>query len=248
MTDTNGLPPGFGVNDPDFIREAYQESKNMKDGDSSGGKVFYLKPGVTHLRFLPPHEDAVSWFRSLKEHGLHTNGKYGTVTCPTSVDESECPICEAGRDLYENVGTEISIKKAKKLYPKQVFLYNAYVYSSPDGEKGLSDGIVVVKSGVKVFKQLMEYDNDPAGDWGDTTNLTNGVDFRIDRTGKGRFDTEYSVKGVPTRSNIIEKIAAAGLKFGKPHNLFEIFPPFGYEELEMKYKQSDEFLKDEVID
>ncbi|KKN92351.1 hypothetical protein LCGC14_0208420 [marine sediment metagenome] len=244
MVDENGLPAGFGEVDPDFQREAYEESKKIRDGGD--GKTLFLKAGMTHLRILPPVKGAKSWFRAYKEHGLRTDGKYGTVTCPTSIDDSECPICEVGKELYEAKG-DINIKKAKKLYAKQAYLYNACVYSSPDG-KTLADGIFVVKSGSMVFKQFMEFDNDPAGDWGDISNITNGVELRVTRTGKGRFDTEYSVMGVPTRSNIVDQVAAKGVDFGEPTDLTEIYPPLSYDELADVYAKSDNATQEAVVE
>lgn len=244
MVDENGLPAGFGQVDPDFQREAYEESKKVREGGD--GKTLFLKTGMTHVRILPPTEGAKSWFRAYKEHGLRTDGKYGTYTCPESVDGSECPICEAGTVLYELKGDN-NIKKAKKLYPKAAYLYNAYVYSNPDG-KTLNDGIFTLKSGPVVWKQLMEFDNDPAGDWGDITNITNGVDLRITRAGKGRFDTTYTVMGVPTRSNIMDKVAAAGAEFGVPTDLSEVYPPLSYEELEDVYLKSDNATQETPVD
>ena len=236
---SNELPAGFGTNDPDFIAESYAESKKIRDDD--GGKIVFFKPGVTHCRILPPHEYSPSWFRGYKEHKLHPGGKFTTFTCPASIDESDCPICEEGKILYEKKG-EANIKKAKKLYVKSAFLYNAYIYSNPDS-KGLKDGIVILKSGVKVYTQLMEFDNDPAGDWGDISNIQNGIDFRVTRKGKGQYDTEYVVSPVPTRSNIIEKLEAEGFEIGAPNDLFEVYPPKSYEELQVVLKDN-EYEKD----
>jgi hypothetical protein len=244
MVDENGLPAGFGEVDPDFQREAYAESKKLNDG--SGGRTMFLKAGMTHARILPPVEGAKSWFHAYKEHGLRTDGKYATFTCPNDIDGSDCPVCEAGTVLYELKGDN-NIKKAKKLYPKPAYLYNAYVYSNPDG-KTLADGIFVIKSGVKVFKQLMEFDNDPAGDWGDITNIQSGVDVRITRTGEGRFNTEYAVMGVPTRSNIMDKVAAAGAEFDTPTDLTEVNPALSYEELEETYLKSDNATQEAPVE
>jgi hypothetical protein len=225
---SNELPAGFGEVDPDFQRDAYAESQKIRT-DSSDGTVLYFKSGVTHCRILPPVEGAPSWFRSYKEHGMRPDGKFQTYTCPKSIDDSDCPICEEGKRLYAELG-ESNIKAAKKLYSKPAYLYNAYVFNNPDG-KGLKDGIFVLKSGVMVFKQLMEYDNDPAGDWGDLSNLNWGINFRIKRTGKGRFDTEYVVTPIPTRTSIIEEVAAAGVEFATPVDLTKVYPPKTYDEL-----------------
>jgi len=225
MTDLNTLPEGFGQADPDFMREAYAESKKER---SDAGDVLFLKSGVTHVFLLPPHKDSPSWFREYREHGLRPDGKFTTLTCP-KVNGDPCPICEAGTALWDEK-TEESVAAAKRLNAKKAFLYNVYVFSSPDG-KSLKDGIHTLKSGVNVYKELMEYDADAAGGWGDITNLANGVEFRIERKGKGRFDTSYSAKPVPQRTNILEKLAAAGFEIGQPTNLTKVYPARPYNEL-----------------
>ena len=116
MVDGNGLPAGFGETDPDFMREAYAEAK--KERGEGRSDVVFLKAGITHARFLPPHEDAPSWFRGLKEHGLRIDSKFQTYTCPSSVIAGmDCPICERGKDLYAEK-TEDSIKAAKRYYAR----------------------------------------------------------------------------------------------------------------------------------
>lgn len=227
MTDVNGLPPGFGENDPDFMREAYAEAKKEK-GDTSRTDVLFLKSGVTHCRVLPPHVNAPSWFREYMEHGLRPEGKFRTFTCPKA-ETGKCPICEKGKALYEQ-RTEESIEEAKLFNAKKAFLYNVYVYSNPD-DKSLKNGIFVLKSGVKVYKQLMDFDNDQAGDWGNISSLTNGIDFRIERKGSGRFGTEYVCMPSPKRTNILERLAADGLEIGRPTDLFSVYPAVSYDEL-----------------
>ena len=229
MQDENVLPEGFGQSDPDFMADAYADSKKSGGGEDEKAGVVFLKSGITHCRVLPPHVNAPSWFREYKEHGLRPEGKFKTFTCPKDVSDKPCPICERGTELY-NEKTEVSILAAKDLNAKRAYLYNAYIYNSPDG-KTLKDGIVVLKSGVKVFKQLMEYDNDPAGDWGNISDLKSGIDFRIERKGSGKLGTEYSALPVPTRTNIFEKLAAEGYEVGVPTDLASVYPSKTYEEL-----------------
>lgn len=225
MTDTNELPPGFGEADPDFMQEAYAEAKKER---SSSGDVLFLKQGITHVRILPPHEDAKSWFREYYEHGLRPEGKFQTYTCP-KVQNLPCPICEHGDELYDTKEEE-NIVAAKRFRPKKQYLYNVYIHSSPDG-KSLKDGIHVMKSGSLVFKELMEYDSDHAGGWGDITNLIGGVEFRIERSGRGRYDTKYSAKPIPQRTNIIDKLDAEGYVIGQPTLLAGVYPPQPYDKL-----------------
>ena len=225
QTETaNSLPPGFGTADPDFMKQAAAKARSGVMSD-----VVFIKQGVSHVRVLPPHEDAKAWFRFYTEHGLRPGGSFMSLTCPGN-DGDPCPICEEGVRLYDLKGEE-NIAAAKRLNVKKAYLYNVYVYSAPDGQS-LRDGILVMKSGVKVYEQLMTFDNDAAGDWGDITNLTSGLEFRIERKGKGRYKTEYNVMGVPTRSNILDKLEAEGLEIGTPQDLSKIYPARTYGELQ----------------
>ncbi|KKK82340.1 hypothetical protein LCGC14_2804390 [marine sediment metagenome] len=225
MTDLNELPEGFGQADPDFMHEAYAEAKKER---SETGDVLFLKSGVTHVFVLPPHKDAPSWFREYREHGIRPEGKFTTITCPKE-EGDPCPICEAAAVLWDEKTNE-SITAAKRLTAKKQFLYNVYVFSSPDG-KALKDGIHTLKSGVTVYKELMAYDSDDAGGWGNITDLTRGVEFRIERTGRGRFDTKYSAMPVPQRTNLLEKLDAAGFKIGPPTDLTKVYPARKYDAL-----------------
>ena len=92
----------------------------------------------------------------------------------------------------------------------------------------MKDGIHTLKSGVTVYKELMKFDSDDAGGWGNITNLTAGVEFRIERTGKGRFDTKYSATPVPIRTNLLEKLDAAGFEIGPPTDLTKVYPARKY--------------------
>jgi hypothetical protein len=237
MSDSNGLPAGFGEADPDFLQEQYAEAKKER---SESGNTIFLKSGITHLRFLPPHKDSKSWVREFREHGLEPEGKFQTYTCP-GINGDPCPICEEGDRLYETKDEalkEQNIVQAKRFRPKRQYLYNVYVHSSPDG-KALKDGIHVLKSGVLVYKELMAYDSDHAGGWGDITNLQEGVEFRIERSGKGRFGTKYSAKPMPQRTNIIDKLAAEGYEIGTPTFLEGVYPAQSYDKL-AEYLAKDE--------
>jgi hypothetical protein len=77
----------------------------------------------------------------------------------------------------------------------------------------------------------MEYDSDHAGGWGDITNIQAGVEFRIERSGKGRFDTKYSAKPMPKRTNILDKLDAEGFEIGPPTLLAGVYPPQSYDKL-----------------
>jgi hypothetical protein len=234
MAETNELPAGFGAIDPDFQKKAYAESK--KERSETGGVVF-LKPGVTQARMLPPHKDAPSWFYHYKEHGLHPDGTFETLVCPAFLDGSDCPICDYGTELYATKDAD-NMNKAQRYRAKKAYLYNALIYSSPDGHS-LKDGIKVIKSGVTVYKQLMEYDGDVAGGWGDITSLTAGWDVRIDRQGKGRDGTTYMVKPIPQRTDILAKLKSEELEIEPPADLTQVYAPRSLDEMKEVLKADE---------
>jgi hypothetical protein len=211
-----------------------------KTGDS---KFLFLKEGVTQLRFLPPYSQRGSWFREVKEHNSRLNGEFTTGTCPRTKGKY-CIFCEEGQRLY-NLGGEDNVKRAKDFRPKQTFLFNVMVYSSPQN-LDLTRGVLVLKSGVKVKRQLMDLDQDAAGGWGDITSLNTGFDIRITKKGKGQFDTEYFVKGVPSRNNLLDTLKKHSLPLDfAPHDLDSLLGIRPEGELKQMF---DEFVKTPSFD
>ena len=196
---------------------------------------FYLKEGTTQLRVLPPYSERGSWFREVREHGGRINGEFTTMTCPKSQGKS-CVFCEEGQRLY-SLGDEDNIAKAKTFRPKQAFLFNVMVYSSPQN-MDLTKGVLVLKSGVKVKRLLMDMDQDAAGGWGDITSIDNGFDIRITRKGKD-LNTEYYVKGVPTRNNLLDALKKNNLSVDfSPHNLDKLLELRPLAELKQLFDES----------
>lgn len=198
---------------------------------------FRLKTGTSQVRVLPPHPTSDSWFVRVYEHWVDN----GTVPCPRQFNR-ECPICEEGETLY-NSGVESQISVAKELRPREAFYYNVVVFSTQDGKVSPKNGVVVMKSGVKVYRQLKDLDNDEAGGWGDMTNVNTGFDVRITRSGEGKNDTEYRVQGVPFKSGPValkDSLAQHGVDLDSLVlvNLNEYIETrcLGYEELRTKVR------------
>jgi hypothetical protein len=183
---------------------------------TTDSKFLFLQEGVTQLRFLAPYSSRGSWFREVKEHTGRINGEFTSATCPRTQGKP-CIFCDEGQRLY-SLGGEDNVEAAKTFRPKQTFLYNVMVYSSPQG-MDLTRGVLVLKSGVKVKRQLMDHDQDAAGGWGDITSIENGFDIRITRKGKA-MNTEYYVKGVPTRNSLLDTLKKNKLPLDfAPHDL-----------------------------
>lgn len=177
----------YGKTDRDKVR-------NESTGDTAV-REFLPKKGVSQVRILPPHPESDIWYE--KVHCHYVDGA-GYVPCPRGFGEA-CPICEVGESLYES-GDESSVEKALDLRPREQYYYNVVVFSSEAYQNvGPRDGVRVMRTGVKVFRQLKDLDNDESGGWGNMTDPEKGFDVRISRKGEGRTDTEYIAKGVPNK-------------------------------------------------
>ena len=197
---------------------------------SNNSVMLFLKKGVTQLRVLPAYSETGRWFREIKEIPLYREGKFNPVVSPTTIGEP-CGFETEGRRLYNLKGEE-NIEKAKKFRPRSSFLFNVVVQSQPDFEGNIEQCVRVLKCGVKVFRQILDLDQDHSGGWGDITNLEKGFDLRITRTGTGRNDTEYVVKGVPKQSNILDWLGTQGFTQElSPHDLDAMYNPPDAEEI-----------------
>jgi len=193
----------------------------------------FLKKGATHLRVLPAYSDRGRWFREVKEVWLTVDGKKKPIVSPAT-NGDPCPFEEEGRRLYELKGEE-NIKRAREFRPRRSYLFNVVVKDTPDGAPKIDNCVKILKCGVKTFRQILDHDQDHAGGWGDITNLEKGYDLRITRTGQGRMDTEYTVKGVPNQQSrsILDYLDTNG--YGRslvPHDLDVTFTPASYEEMQ----------------
>lgn len=228
----------FEPNQEALQKEYKKDRKERVDNDTSNNvPAIFLKPGVTQLRILPPYSEKGMWFREIKEHWIQP---VGACTCPRTIGE-ECPVCEEGTKLYEE-RTESSIAAARELRPRSAFLFNAVPYSGPDENLKMENGVKVLKTGVTVKRDILDLDQDEAGGWGNITSLEDGIDIRIERRGQGRMDTTYTVKGIPKRSNLLEKLQTVGLSLEdlKPFNLDKVFPPRSYDDLKALFETSKE--------
>lgn len=229
------MPPETGFNfqkNEEALKAEYQKDKRESNGGGSQGvPLLFLKKGITQVRILPEYKDGVPWFREIKEVFTKVDGVSAFHTSPDTYGDP-CPFKEEGQRLYKE-RTEESIEAAKSLRPKSSFLFNAICYTSPDGDIGPEAGVVVLKAGTMVKRALLDLDQDAAGGYGNITDLKEGFDIRIERTGDG-LNTEYVAKAIPQRTNIIEKLESMGLNPSEilnPIDLDELFPAKSYDEL-----------------
>jgi hypothetical protein len=234
------MTTGFYKVNTDAMKQEHERSRE-RDNENSFPMVF-LKEGISHLRVLPPYSEKGVWLREIREHGLRIQGKFTSLTCLSIINET-CPICEEGRALYRKDAAdteekEANVAKAKELSARSAFLFNVLVKTSPDGGS-LKDGVKVLKAGATVKRELMEYDQDVAGGYGDITNLNSGFDVRITRKGQ-KLKTTYSVKAVPQKTDILEELTEVGFDIDNltPLNLDEVYPPRSYDEVKAMFEES----------
>lgn len=203
------------------------EADRAKDAreaiEQDGPKAFYLKPGVTQVRILPPFSDRGVWYREISEYSFVSDGQRRTVTAPT-VDMND-PVAEKRQALLD-AGGDANIKLAKDLKPRRKFLFNVLVWSAPPGVEFKQGQVYVLKAGVTTKRALLDLDRDAQGGWADITNPQQGVNLRITRKGTG-LNTEYSVSPMPQRTDLAQDLAAVGVNINdiQLYDLDALYPP-----------------------
>ncbi len=179
------------------------EQERENDLRGSNNFVRNLASGRTTLRIMPAYSDKGVWFHKVKEHFLKAKNR-SVVCCEEQY--GRCPICEECSQLDES-GDEAG---AKALRPATKFLINAIILSDPSNKVTAKDGVKVVRVGAVVKKALVDLDTDKAGGYGDIVSYEHGFNLNIDKSGTG-LKTEYKVKVIPTRVDIIKQLTEEGI-------------------------------------
>jgi len=215
--------PNNEVLDADF-------SKDKRDVQEQGGvKAFYLQPGVTNVRVLPPFSQKGVWYREIREYNLVVDGQRRVFTAP---GEGDADPIEEKRQALLAAGGEFNIKAAEGIKANRRYLLNALVWVAPPNTEFERGTVVALKVPVTVKRHLLEMDRDVQGGWANITDPTSGVNIKISRTGKG-LNTEYSVSPMPNRSNLTNDLAAVGVDVNSLQlfNLDELYPALPTDEL-----------------
>lgn len=191
--------------------------KDSTRGPNGGPPILYLKKGVTMVRIMPPHEASGGrWSTKILEHSVKVGDKWASATCP---DENWlCPICELGQEIFlagKAQGNVEEMDRGRDYSRRAQYLSNVICWSCPDAEMGgPGKGIMVMKYGTKVYEQLVALNQNMVGGWADITNLANGVDLSISRSGTGKTNTRYMVTPVSPRSPLQGKLSQQSIDLG----------------------------------
>lgn len=212
---------------------AADRSKDAREvANQAGVAQFFLKPGITHVRVLPPFNERGVWYREIWEYNVVIDGQRRVFTAPSQTGQPD-PFEEKKNQLIQ-AGGDLNIKLAEGLKVSRRFLFNALVWVTPPGVEFKHGEVVVLKAPVTVKRALLEMDQDVQGGWADITNPSSGVNVKISRTGKG-LNTTYQVSPMPQRTSLAQdlmqvQVDVNGLNL---YNLDELYLPLPYEELKV---------------
>ena len=231
---TNKL--NFNEADEEALQREYERDRKETKQAESKVPITFLEKGISTVRILPPFGNSKLWFHEVKKVWVSPDGSKKRVPyiSPSMFGQS-CPFMEEGKRLFALGGND-NIEKAKGYRPKTSYLFNILLITSPsktDVKTNLSEGVKVLDAPMVVKKALLDLNQDVAGGWGNVTSLEDGFDVRIEKTGAD-LNTQYVVKGIPKRSNIVSIIEHYGLKpeeVIKPHDLSKVYFAMSYDKL-----------------
>jgi len=203
-----------------------QEHERDKNG---GNFARNLAPGRTTMRIMPAYSEKGMWFCKVVEHFIPS--KQRSIVC--SEDKyGRCPICEECERL-DTAGDEGGAKEFK---PNVKFLVNAVILQDPSNKITAKDGVKIIRIGSSVKKTLVDLDLDFASGYGNIVAYDNGFNINIDRSGQG-LKTEYKVKVIPTRTDIIKQLTEEGIDVSQfqLNNLDVVLTPKSYEDTQTEF-------------
>lgn len=228
-------------------RELMVERKKALQVKSGSGGIFFPKDGTTRLRVLSQGDD--------KELGMEVVIFYlnkSSILSPKTFDEP-CPIFDKYMELKASDDDDDK-ELAKLLVPKRRYIIGATIYKDERGKEVDKDNIgVPVQIPASVYNDIIDYFLDE-DDWGDMTDIKEGYDIKIIRSGKGMKDTQYSVSPCPGKKDIgkefrpkmdLEQIMRKRLKsYDELEDILSKFLNGGGEEEEEKPKKKKKTSKD----
>lgn len=177
------------------LRERLERKRKEISERGKGLRFLVLKEGTIRVRVLPVGEE--------EEFGIEVTQFYlGSqikgVISPSTLG-LPCPILDKYNELKDSKNPSDKAL-AKKLSPKKrvmvpVIAFTDKTGKSVDTEKSTENGKLFMITSSIYASMLDHYLDD--GDWGDFTDIDDGYDFKITRTGTTQFDTEYSLSPCP---------------------------------------------------
>jgi hypothetical protein len=157
--------------------------------------MWKIPEGKSKLRILPPWSEAGEvGYQSASHWRIPPNDRM--FNCLKIINK-ECPLCEMVEVMRQKAGKDKDKKKKINEYAaKKSIYYNVVVRGEEE------KGVQIMRSGPRLYENILSYLYDE--DYDDVTDIDNGMDCVIERTGQG-LDTSYTVKFGPKQSPLHEK-------------------------------------------
>jgi hypothetical protein len=141
--------------------------------------MWKIPEGESKIRILPPWSESGDIAFECKSHWrIPPNDRM--VNCLQVINQ-ECPVCELVKELRAKGKGDM----ANKFAAKKSIYYNVIVRGEED------KGVQIMRSGIQLYENILSYLYDE--EYGDITDLDEGSDITIERSGQG-LDTSYNVR------------------------------------------------------
>ena len=173
------------------LKQRLADQKKEIASKGKGGFILRQKEeGTIRLRILPTGEDN-DFCAEITSFYLGNDKELGEVLSPATIGEP-CALMEAYNELKSS-GNEDDIELAKKMIPRQKYVIPVITYKDAKGkEVDTENSNRLFQIAGSVYNQIIDLFLDE-DEWGDMTDPKKGYDLKITRTGKGKFDTSYTV-------------------------------------------------------
>lgn len=170
-----------------LLKNLKKRRKELENSGGRGYKYFIFKEETVRMRPLFTGEDQ-DW--AIEATFFYLGKKLGGYISPATFGE-KCPIMK----LYEKLsGSDSDEDKefAKTFRPKKRYFVPHIKFKDLKGEEiDKEQGAKLALLTNDQYKNLLDLFLDP--EQGDFTDPNTGYDIKYKRTGKGQFDTEYSL-------------------------------------------------------
>lgn len=184
--------------------QAAKKAANLRTLKPQDGKHTYRILPTWRLNTMPEKckEAAQPFWHDFAMHYVRSeaNGKPTAYICLEKTFGAECPVCAAiGRGISASHDDE-TIGLLKEANATQKYLLNVLHLTGPK-----RDEVQVMEVGQKIFDQILEF----VSEYGDITDLKEGMDIIITREGSG-LNTTYTVmpniKSQPVDASVMSKL------------------------------------------
>jgi len=190
------------------VRERLAKREEEKKRRLASSNWQFWSPTDKHyIRFLSDPETGDCFWESMKHRFI--NDDIRNIVCPKSMDEqldmvNACPICDLADIYFKNDEVDL----AKKLVAKTRFMFTILDMDQieeldEDELEAAGNLIYVFERGPQLFDKFAPYIDDE--EWGDITSPSEGVTFKLTKTGTG-FDTTIDIIPSPKGQTALPQV------------------------------------------